>query len=288
MTRQTLPAVTPEGGFNRYLREAWKFPMLTADEEYMLSRRWLDHGDVDAAHRLVTSHLRLVAKIAMEYKGYGLPIADLVSEGSVGLMKAVRKFDPERGFRLATYAMWWIRASVTEYVLHSWSLVRTGTLAAQKKLFFSLRRVKNQLGIIDNGELTPEDASQLSEALSVSERDVVHMNRRLSARDSSLNLRVGEDGDAEFQDLLPDETPNPEMLMAERQESTSRQALLQRTLGVLPERERQILTERRLSDEPVTLEELGQRFGISRERVRQLENRAFDKLQKAMLEAAPA
>ncbi|CCQ73422.1 sigma-70 family RNA polymerase sigma factor [Magnetospira sp. QH-2] len=196
--------------------------------------------------------------------------------------------DPERGFRLATYAMWWIRASVTEYVLHSWSLVRTGTLAAQKKLFFSLRRMKNQLGIFDNGELTPEAAAELSEALNVSERDVIHMNRRLSARDSSLNVRVGEDGDAEYQDILPDEGPTPETLVADQEESQTRHTLLLSALATLPDRERHILSERRLSEEPVTLEELGNHYGISRERVRQLENRAFDKLQKAMLEAAPA
>ena len=285
MTARTLPAVTAEGGFDRYLREAWKFPILTAEEEYMLARRWTDHEDLEAAHKLVTSHLRLVAKIAMEYKGYGLPVADLVSEGTVGLMKAVRKFDPEKGFRLATYAMWWIRASVTEFVLHSWSLVRTGTLAAQKKLFFSLRRVKKQLGIVDNGELNPEDSARLAEEMNIAERDVVNMNRRLASRDTSLNVRVGEDGDAEFQDILPDEGPTPEALVADHEEATSRHAMLHRALETLPERERHILMERRLSEEPKTLEDLGTHYGISRERVRQLENRAFDRLQKAMLSA---
>ncbi len=288
MTAQTLPIVTAEGGFDRYLREIWKFPILSADEEYLLAQRWTRHGDVDAAHRLVTSHLRLVAKIAMEYKGYGLPMADLVSEGTIGLMKAVRKFDPERGFRLSTYAMWWIRASVTEFVLQSWSLVRTGTLAAQKKLFFSLRRVKKQLGIADSGDLAPEDARRLSEAFAVSEGDVINMNRRLASRDTSLNVTVGEDGDAEMQDLLPDETPTPEALVAEREERSQRHGSLQRALATLPDRERHILEQRRLVEEPATLEDLGRQYGISRERVRQLENRAFDKLQKAMLGTAGA
>ncbi len=288
MTAQSLPIVTAEGGFDRYLREIWKFPLLSADEEYMLAQRWTRHGDLDAAHSLVTSHLRLVAKIAMEYKGYGLPVADLVSEGTIGLMKAVRKFDPEKGFRLSTYAMWWIRASVTEFVLQSWSLVRTGTLAAQKKLFFSLRRVKKQLGIVDSGDLSPEDARRLSEAFDISEGDVVNMNRRLASRDTSLNVGIGEDGDAEMQDMLPDETPNPEALVAEREERTQRRDGLRTALATLPERERHILEQRRLVDEPATLEDLGRQYGISRERVRQLENRAFDKLRKAMMEPAGA
>ncbi len=282
MTAISLPTVTDEGGLARYFREVWTFPILEKEEEQMLAVRWRDDGDVDAAHKLVTSHLRLVAKIAMGYRGYGLPVADLISEGSIGLMKAVKKFDPDRGFRLSTYAIWWIKASITEYILKSWSLVKMGTVASQKKLFFSLRRLKGQLKILDNGELSPEQAKRISDALGTSEDDVVQMNRRLHARDYSLNtpLSQTEDGGAEFQDTLVDERQTPEAAVAGRQEHSFRSKLLAKALAKLPERERHILTERRLKDDPVTLEELGEHFGISRERVRQLEVRAFDKLQK--------
>ncbi len=282
MTAISLPIINEDGGLARYFREVWTFPILEKEEEQMLAVRFRDSGDVEAAHRLVTSHLRLVAKIAMGYRGYGLPVADLISEGSIGLMKAVKKFDPDLGFRLSTYAIWWIKASITEYVLKSWSLVKMGTVASQKKLFFSLRRLKNQLRIVDNGELSPDQAKQLSRALGTSEEDVQHMNRRLSSRDLSLNapLSQTEDGGGEFQDTLVDERKSPEAMVLDSQELSYRSGLLQRALAELPERERFILTERRLKDEPVTLEELGTHFKISRERVRQLEVRAFEKLQR--------
>ncbi|MDA0997896.1 MAG: RNA polymerase sigma factor RpoH [Proteobacteria bacterium] len=282
MTAISLPIINEDGGLARYFREVWTFPILEKEEEQMLAVRFRDSGDVEAAHRLVTSHLRLVAKIAMGYRGYGLPVADLISEGSIGLMKAVKKFDPDLGFRLSTYAIWWIKASITEYVLKSWSLVKMGTVASQKKLFFSLRRLKNQLRIVDNGELSPDQAKQLSRALGTSEEDVQHMNRRLSSRDLSLNapLSQTEDGGGEFQDTLVDERKSPEAMVLDSQELSYRSGLLQRALAELPERERFILTERRLKDEPVTLEELGTHFKISRERVRQLEVMAFEKLQR--------
>jgi len=285
MSRLSLPAVPVDEGLSSYFREIWKFPVLTKEDEYMLAVSWREHGDVDAAHALVTSHLRLVAKIAMGYRGYGLPVSDLVSEGNIGLMRAVKKFDPNKGFRLATYAMWWIRAAITEYVLRSWSLVKMGTLAAQKKLFFSLRRIKNELDIVDNGELDPEQADALSEAMDVSADDIVAMNRRLAARDLSLNAPVtrGLDETLEFQDTLVDEGPSPEAIAAEREEGAYRSGLLAQALEVLPERERHIFVERRLKEEPATLEELGQVYGISRERVRQLEVRAFESVQKVML-----
>lgn len=294
MFARNLPAVPTDGGLARYFREIWAYPVLTADEEYKLAVAWRDEGDVDAAHKMVTSHLRLVAKIAMGYRGYGVPVADLISEGNIGLMKAVKKFEPERGFRLATYAMWWIRAAITEYILRSWSLVKMGTLAAQKKLFFSLRRIKRQLDIVDNGELQPEQAAKLSEHLDISERDIVDMNRRLSVRDLSLNAPMTRDRDdgAEFQDSLVDETPSPEALVAEGEERDHRRELLRAAMADLPDRERHILSERWLEDEPKTLEQLGTVYGISRERVRQLEARALDKVRKAMttavLAAAPA
>jgi len=285
MSRLSLPAVPVDEGLSSYFREIWKFPVLTKEDEYMLAVSWREHGDVDAAHALVTSHLRLVAKIAMGYRGYGLPVSDLVSEGNIGLMRAVKKFDPNKGFRLATYAMWWIRAAITEYVLRSWSLVKMGTLAAQKKLFFSLRRIKNELDIVDNGELDPEQADALSEAMDVSADDIVAMNRRLAARDLSLNAPVtrGLDETLELQDTLVDEGPSPEAIAAEREEGAYRSGLLAQALEVLPERERHIFVERRLKEEPATLEELGQVYGISRERVRQLEVRAFESVQKVML-----
>ena len=283
MTALTLPVVPLEGGLSQYFREVWRFPILDAEEEYMLAQRWREHDDVDAAHELVTSHLRLVAKIAMGYRGYGLPLADLVSEGNIGLMKAVKKFEPERGFRLSTYAMWWIRAAITEYVLRSWSMVKMGTVAAQKKLFFSLRKVKGRLNILDNGELAPEQAARLAKALDVSESEVIDMNRRLVGHDVSLNAPLSEDGAVEFQDTLVDTMPTPESQAADSEELTHRRGLLKRALSVLPDRERHIFTERRLNDDPVTLEQLGQIYGISRERVRQLEVRAFEKVQKAIM-----
>lgn len=255
----------------------------------MLAKRYVDRGDTDAAHQLVTSHLRLVAKIAMGYRGYGLPVSDLVSEGNIGLMKAVKKFDPERGFRLSTYAMWWIRASITEYVLRSWSMVKLGTMAAQKKLFFSLRKMKSRLNIIESGDLTPEQLSQLSEAMDVSEDEINSMNRRLMARDASLNAPLSQDEEgAEFQDTLVDDNPSPEFIAAEGQEMDFRRELLQNAMADLNDRERDIITERRLKDDPMTLEELGVRYGISRERVRQLEVRAFEKISAAMRSAAEA
>ncbi len=283
MTTLALPTVPVEGGLAQYFREAWRFPILGAEEEYMLAKRWREHDDVEAAHALVTSHLRLVAKIAMKYRGYGLPVADLVSEGNIGLMKAVRKFEPDLGFRLSTYAIWWIKAAITEYVLRSWSLVKMGTVAAQKKLFFSLRRIKGQMKIMDNGDLDAEEATRLAEALDVSESEVVAMNARMSSRDLSLNAPVTKDGDTtEFLDTLVDEGPSPEALVAEEEERTQRRSLLERALATLPERERHILVERRLKDNPSTLEVLGEVYGISRERVRQLEVRAFEKLKREM------
>jgi RNA polymerase sigma-32 factor len=274
--------VAPEGNLTRYLQEIRKFPMLTAEEELALSKRWRDTEDMDAAHRLVTSHLRLVAKIAMGYRGYGLPIGELISEGNVGMMQAVKRFDPDRGFRLATYAMWWIRAAIQEYILHSWSLVKMGTTAAQKKLFFNLRRLKGQMQAIDDGDLQPEQVAKIARVLAVPEQDVVNMNRRLSAPDHSLNAPVRADSEGEWQDWLVDDAESQEEVFAEREELTGRKALLANALKGLSERERHILIERRLKDEPTTLEELSQQYGISRERVRQIEVRAFEKLQKAM------
>lgn len=285
MTSFSLPAVPIDGGLSRYFQQIWSFPVLTETEEQSLAFRWRDEGDAEAAHRLVTSHLRLVAKIAMGYRGYGVPVADLISEGNIGLMKAVKKFEPERGFRLATYAMWWIRAAITEYILRSWSMVKMGTLATQKKLFFSLRRIKRQLNIVDNGELEPEHAGELAEQLNVSEGDVIEMNRRLAVRDLSLNAPMSRERDegAEFQDALLDEGPSPETLTADREETNYRRTLVHRALDDLPERERHILVERWLADEPKTLEELGTVYGISRERVRQLEARALNKVRKTVL-----
>ena len=287
MAAISLPVFSEEGGLSRYLQEIKTFPMLTKEKEYMLSRRWLEHGDTDAAHEMVTSHLRLVAKIAMQYRGYGLPIADLISEGNIGLMKAVKKFDPERGFRLATYAMWWIKASVTEHVLKSWSLVKLGSMSTQKKLFFSLRKAKAKLKIFDFNELTPNQATDLANSLNVTDAEIVHMNRRLAGRDMSLNAPVsGEEASVEFQDTLVDDRPSPEALAMDREETRIGDDLIKHALAGLPERERHIFIERRLKDNPVTLEELGKVYGISRERIRQLEVRAFDKVQKAVMEAA--
>ena len=281
-----LPALpsslTPEGNLSRYLQEIRKFPLLEPQQEFMLAKRWREHGDSKAAHQLVTSHLRLVAKIAMGYRGYGLPVAELISEGNVGMMQAVKRFDPDRGFRLATYAMWWIRASIQEYILHSWSLVKMGTTAAQKKLFFNLRKLKGQMQAIEEGDLSPEQVKKIATRLGVPEEEVVNMNRRLAAPDSSLNAPVKAEGDMEWQDWLVDESPNQETKLGESQEMGQRKQMLAGALKQLTDRERHIIVERRLIDEPKTLEDLSSKYGISRERVRQIEVRAFDKLQKAM------
>ncbi len=274
--------VGPEGNLSRYLQEIRKFPMLSPEEELSLSKRWRDSEDTEAAHKLVTSHLRLVAKIAMGYRGYGLPISELISEGNVGMMQAVKRFDPDRGFRLATYAMWWIRAAIQEYILHSWSLVKMGTTAAQKKLFFNLRRLKGQMQAIEDGDLHPDQVGAIAKALAVSETDVVNMNRRLAAPDHSLNAPVRADSEGEWQDWLVDESDSQESMLAEHEEFSGRKALLGEALRTLNERERHILIERRLKEEPATLEDLSQVYNISRERVRQIEVRAFEKLQKAM------
>ncbi len=283
MPNRSGPA--PDSSLSRYLQDIRRYPMLTAEEEYDLAKRYADSGDMAAAHRLVTSHLRLVAKIAMGYRGYGLPVADLISEGNVGMMQAVRRFDPERGFRLATYAMWWIRAAIQEYILHSWSLVKMGTTAAQKKLFFNLRKLKGQLQAIEDGDLPPELVTRIANDLDVAEEEVVNMNRRLASPDHSLNAPVRIDGEDEWQDWLVDETADQERDLGEREESSARRHLLADALTGLNARERRILTERRLRDSPMTLEDLSQQYGISRERVRQIEVRAFEKLQKSVRHA---
>ncbi len=285
-TTSTLPAVSSEGGLSRYLQEIRRFPMLTADEEYLLAKRWREHDDSQAAHKLVTSHLRLVAKIAMGYRGYGLPVSELISEGNVGMMQAVKRFDPDRGFRLATYAMWWIRASIQEYILHSWSLVKMGTTAAQKKLFFNLRRIKGQMKHLEEGDLPPESVAKIAKRLDVAEDDVVQMNRRLAAPDHSLNAPIRQDGEGEWQDWLVDPSESQETKLADRDELQQRTRLLTDAMKALNPRERFIIQERRLKDEPTTLEDISQKYGISRERVRQIEVRAFEKLQKAIKKAA--
>jgi RNA polymerase sigma-32 factor len=274
--------IAPEGNLSRYLQEIRKFPMLTPEEELRLAKRWKEHGDERAAHKLVTSHLRLVAKIAMGYRGYGLPVGELISEGNVGMMQAVKRFDPDRGFRLATYAMWWIRAAIQEYILHSWSLVKMGTTAAQKKLFFNLRRLKAQMSALDEGDLKSEQVEKIAKALQVPENDVISMNRRLASPDHSLNAPVRADSEGEWQDWLVDDAETQESELADREDLTNRRMLLGEALKSLNERERHILIERRLKDEPTTLEELSQQYNISRERVRQIEVRAFEKLQKSM------
>ena len=283
-----VPNLSPEGNLSRYLQDIRKFPMLEPDEEYMLAKRWQEHEDSDAAHRMVTSHLRLVAKIAMGYRGYGLPLADLIAEGNVGMMQAVKRFDPERGFRLATYAMWWIRASIQEYILHSWSMVKIGTTAAQKKLFFNLRKVKAQMKSLEDGDLHPDKVKQIADRLNVPEREVVNMNRRLSSQDNSLNAPVRADAEGEWQDWLVDESPDQETVYGANEEMDQRRALLTGAMQHLNERERDILEKRQLAESPTTLEDLSQVYGISRERVRQIEVRAFEKLQKSMLTAARA
>ncbi|MBK8157449.1 MAG: RNA polymerase sigma factor RpoH [Rhodospirillaceae bacterium] len=282
----TLPALVGENSLGRYLSEIRKFPMLEPTEEFMLAKRWQEHQDPEAAHRMVTSHLRLVAKIAMGYRGYGLPMSEVISEGNVGLMQAVKRFDPERGFRLATYAMWWIRAAIQEYILHSWSLVKLGTTAAQKKLFFNLRRVKGQIKALEEGDMTPENVTEVATRLKVSESDVIDMNRRLMAPDHSLNAPLRIDGEGEWQDWLVDETESQETRVADDQEFGMRKKLLDKAMLTLTPRERKILVERRLKDEPTTLEDLSTEFGISRERVRQIEVRAFDKIQRAIRKQA--
>ena len=280
----SLPIVPTEGtGLARYLDEIRRFPMLEHGEEYMLAKRWREHEDVQAAHKLVTSHLRLVAKIAMGYRGYGLPMYEIISEGNVGLMQAVKRFDPDRGFRLATYAMWWIRAAIQEYILHSWSLVKLGTTAAQKKLFFNLRRLKSQMQAIEEGDLSPEAVKQIATTLEVTEQDVIDMNRRLEGPDHSLNAVLRSESDTEWQDWLVDDTASQETALAEEEELVHRRGLLGQAMDVLNEREKHILTERRLKEEPTTLEDLSSQYGISRERVRQIEVRAFEKLQKAIM-----
>jgi RNA polymerase sigma-32 factor len=283
----TIPATGGEAGLNRYLAEIKKFPILAPEEEYMLAKRWTEHQDTDAAAKLVNSHLRLVAKIAMGYRGYGLPLAELISEGNIGLMQGVKKFEPDRGFRLATYAMWWIRASIQEFILRSWSLVKMGTTAAQKKLFFNLRRMKNQIEAFEDGDLKPEDVTKIATDLGVSEEDVVSMNRRMAmGGDTSLNVPLREEGDGQWQDWLVDTDPLQDERVAEAEESKVRHELLVEAMKSLNEREKHILTERRLTDEPKTLEELSQVYDVSRERIRQIEVRAFEKLQKALMSLA--
>ena len=278
----TVSTLGPDASLTRYMQEIRKYPMLAHEEEERLARAWRDTGDQKAAHTLVNSHLRLVAKIAMGYRGYGLPVGELISEGNVGMMQAVKRFDPDRGFRLSTYAMWWIRAAIQEYILHSWSLVKMGTTASQKKLFFNLRRLKGQMQAIDDGDLQPEQVAKIAHLLDVPEQDVVSMNRRLSSADSSLNAPIKMDGDGEWQDWLVDDSEGQESKLAEREELTGRKALLANALKTLSERERHILVERRLKDNPTTLEDLSQHYNVSRERVRQIEVRAFEKLQKSL------
>jgi RNA polymerase sigma-32 factor len=283
----TIPALGSEAGLNRYLAEIKKFPLLAPEQEYMLAKRFQEHGDPEAAAQLVTSHLRLVAKIAMGYRGYGLPTSELISEGNIGLMQGVKKFEPDRGFRLATYAMWWIRASIQEYILRSWSLVKMGTTAAQKKLFFNLRRMKSKLDAFEDGDLRPEDVTKIATTLGVQEDEVVSMNRRMAmGGDTSLNVSFNEEGEGQWQDILPDNGPLQDQLVAEAQEADVRHGMLVDAMSSLNDREKHILTERRLTDDPKTLEELSQVYGVSRERVRQIEVRAFEKLQKAMMRLA--
>ena len=286
MSGRGLPALSSDAGLSRYLSEIRKFPLLSPEDEFMFAKRLKEHGDKEAAHKLVTSHLRLVAKIAMGYRGYGLPVSEIVSEGNIGLMQAVKRFDPDKGFRLATYAMWWIRAAIQEYVLRSWSMVKLGTTAAQKKLFFNLRKAKSNIGAIEEGDLTPAHTAKLADQLGVTEREVTEMNRRLTGPDSSLNAPLRSESESEWQDWLADDTLDQETRMAEREELGDRHNLLTSAMDTLTERERDIIQARRLQEEPATLEDLSQKYGVSRERVRQIEVRAFEKLQKAMGGAA--
>ncbi|SDC89956.1 RNA polymerase sigma factor RpoH [Ruegeria marina] len=283
-----LPAPTPEGGLNRYMQEIRKFPLLEPEEEYMLAKRWVEEQDAEAAHKMVTSHLRLAAKIAMGYRGYGLPQAEVISEANVGLMQAVKRFDPEKGFRLATYAMWWIRAAIQEYILRSWSLVKLGTTSAQKKLFFNLRKAKAKIGALEEGDLHPDNVRQIAHDLGVSEDDVISMNRRMSGGDASLNATVGAEGEGsmQWQDWLEDEDADQATDYEERDEMEARRELLASALEVLNDREKDVLTQRRLMDQAVTLEDLSTQYNVSRERIRQIEVRAFEKLQKRMRELA--
>ncbi len=287
-TYTNLPAPSPEQGLNRYMQEIRKFPLLEPEEEYMLAKRWVDHQDTTAAHKMVTSHLRLAAKIAMGYRGYGLPQAEVISEANVGLMQAVKRFDPEKGFRLATYAMWWIRASIQEYILRSWSLVKLGTTSAQKKLFFNLRKAKAKVGALEEGDLRPENVTRIATDLNVTETEVIDMNRRLSGSDASLNATVGSDGDSvtQWQDWLEDEDSDQAGDYEAKDELDIRRTLLVQAMGALNDREKDILMQRRLADVPVTLEELSESYSVSRERIRQIEVRAFEKLQARMRELA--
>jgi RNA polymerase sigma-32 factor len=283
----TIPASGGEAGLNRYLSEIKKFPILTPEEEYMLAKRWTEHQDTEAAAKLVNSHLRLVAKIAMGYRGYGLPVSELISEGNIGLMQGVKKFEPERGFRLATYAMWWIRASIQEFILRSWSLVKMGTTAAQKKLFFNLRRMKNRIEAFEDGDMKPEDVAKIAKDLGVSQEDVISMNRRMAmGGDTSLNVPLREEGEGQWQDWLVDTDPLQDERVADAEETRVRHDLLVQAMEALNDREKHILTERRLSEDPKTLEELSQVYDVSRERIRQIEVRAFEKLQKALMNLA--
>jgi RNA polymerase sigma-32 factor len=293
MVTAALPVLSGENGLSRYLNEIRRFPMLEPEQEYMLAKRWREHQDPAAAHKLVTSHLRLVAKIAMGYRGYGLPIGEVISEGNVGLMQAVKRFEPDRGFRLATYAMWWIRASIQEYILRSWSLVKMGTTASQKKLFFNLRKAKSQISALDEGDMRPDQVEKIATRLGVTQQDVIDMNRRMSG-DASLNAPLREEGEGEWQDWLVDDAASQENTLVDREETNNRLGALRQALGVLNDRERRIFEARRLADEPITLEELSSEFDISRERVRQIEVRAFEKVQAAVkarvakIEAVPA
>ena len=284
-TNYNLPTLSNEGGLASYLAQIKKFPMLAAEEEYMLAKNWKTTGNLKSAEKLVTSHLRLVAKIAMGYKGYGLPVNEMISEGNVGLMQAVKKFEPEKGFRLATYAMWWIKASIQEYILRSWSLVKIGTTTAQKKLFFNLKKIKNQLAPRSEGDLRDEHVSEIAEKLNVKKEEVVSMNRRLSGKEHSLNAQIGEDGD-EWQDWLVDKEMDQELKFAHKEEMAQRKDLLTDSIKILNDREKEILYARRLNDEPTTLENLSKKYKISRERIRQIENKAFEKIQKHMLNSA--
>ena len=288
VSRTNLPAISPDGNLSRYLEQIRSFPMLEPKEEYMLAKAWKERGDVEAAHRLVTSHLRLVAKIAMGYRGYGLPVADLISEGNLGMMHAVKKFEPEKGFRLATYAMWWIKAAIQEYILRSWSLVKIGTTAGQKKLFFNLRRIKGQIQAIDDGDLRPEQVTEIATRLDVTEAEVISMNQRMAGNDRSLNVPLSRDGEGsgEWQDWLEDDGEDQETTFAEAEEFSARQRLMMDAIGDLNEREQRILQARRLAEPPLTLEDLAAEFGVSRERIRQIEVRAFEKLQKRMRDLA--
>lgn len=282
-----LPVISPEGGLRRYLQEIQKFPMLDADEEYMLAKRWSEYGDYEAAHQLVTSHLRLVAKIASGYRGYGLPMAELIAEGNIGLMQAVKKFEPDKGFRLSTYAMWWIRASIQEFVLRSWSLVKMGTSAAQKRLFFNLKKMRKRLKTVDDGKsLTPEEIRIIAHELDVHEQDVIDMDQRMGAHDKNLNARVGQDGETEWMDMLADPAESHEDTLADDQEQRLKKKLMMQALNSLNPREREIIIARRLDEEEMTLEELAKRFSISRERVRQIESRALEKMTQFVVEAA--